>query len=249
MEKLDRQDDNAATRLFSADTLKYICDHHPDYRGEIVYLFIFGELIDAYQNRSISHLEHIKLVLRARCFLDLWRMFLDVAGYSEWQYCLSHEALDICNYIIDGFVGLIYVHHDYIDGHYPFLPWLHSSEACEHIFGEAHQIIKDFTYLDFIYMIPKLRVTIRHAILHTTMSNPKAWASGYAHTYFDTLGLDLINLAKYPSNDEINEVAEQAAGEANSLLGMLSLSPHRLKRLKEKAVVRQCLNLDSSDDA
>lgn len=45
--KLDRQDDNAAIRLFSADTLKYLADNHPDYVGEIVSLFVFGELIDA----------------------------------------------------------------------------------------------------------------------------------------------------------------------------------------------------------
>jgi hypothetical protein len=45
--KVDRQDDNAAVRLFSADVLKYLPDNHPDYVSEIVCLFVFGELIDA----------------------------------------------------------------------------------------------------------------------------------------------------------------------------------------------------------
>lgn len=36
VEKLDRQDDNAATRLFSTETLQYIADNHPEYVGEIV---------------------------------------------------------------------------------------------------------------------------------------------------------------------------------------------------------------------
>ena len=79
--KVDRQDDNAAVRLFSADVLKYLADNHPDYVGEIVYLFVFGELIDAYQNRSIQHLERIKLVLRAKYFLDSWKAFLSACGY------------------------------------------------------------------------------------------------------------------------------------------------------------------------
>jgi hypothetical protein len=61
--KVDHQDNNAAVRLFSADVLKYLADNHPDYVGEIVYLFVFGELINAYQNLSMHHLEHIKLVL------------------------------------------------------------------------------------------------------------------------------------------------------------------------------------------
>ena len=70
VEKLDRQDDNAASRLFSADALSYLTNHYPDRVGEIVYLFVFGDLIDAYQNRSISHHERVKMLLRARYFLD-----------------------------------------------------------------------------------------------------------------------------------------------------------------------------------
>jgi hypothetical protein len=53
VEKLDRQDDNAAIRLFSGDTLQWLVEKYPDLHGTIIYLFIFGELIDAYQNRKI----------------------------------------------------------------------------------------------------------------------------------------------------------------------------------------------------
>ena len=70
--KVDRQDDNAAVCLFSADILKYLAENHLNYVGEIVYLFVFGELIEAYQNRSMQHLERIKLVLRAKYFLESW---------------------------------------------------------------------------------------------------------------------------------------------------------------------------------
>ena len=58
---LDRQDDSAATRLFCAETLAYLSKNFPEYVGEIVYLFVFGELIDAYQNRKIPHAERIKV--------------------------------------------------------------------------------------------------------------------------------------------------------------------------------------------
>ena len=70
--KTDWQDDNAATRLFSAPTLKFLSDKHPEYLGEIIYLFIFGELIDAYQNHNIDHQERIKLVLWAQYFINAW---------------------------------------------------------------------------------------------------------------------------------------------------------------------------------
>jgi len=41
--KTDRQDDNAAACLFSASTLKFLSDKHPEYLSEIIYLFVFGE--------------------------------------------------------------------------------------------------------------------------------------------------------------------------------------------------------------
>jgi len=138
VERLDRQDDNAATRLFAADTLKYLCDNHPDYLGEIVYLFVFREHIDAYQNCSLMHNEHIKLVLQARYFLDSWETFLTASGYSKTTYLLSREALDITCIIIEGYLALVLIHHDHVNAMLtPLYPWLHSSEACEHTFGEA----------------------------------------------------------------------------------------------------------------
>lgn len=49
VEKMDRQDDGAATRLGSADTLEWLIQSDsPDLLGTVVYLFIFYELIDAY---------------------------------------------------------------------------------------------------------------------------------------------------------------------------------------------------------
>jgi hypothetical protein len=52
--KLDHQDDNTAAHLFSATTIEFLIKYHPDYLGEIIYLFIFGELIDAYQNQALA---------------------------------------------------------------------------------------------------------------------------------------------------------------------------------------------------
>ena len=59
VEKLDRQDDNAAARFFSAATLQHLVQKESQDLGLIVYLFIFGELTDACQNRFIPHSERI----------------------------------------------------------------------------------------------------------------------------------------------------------------------------------------------
>ena len=237
VEKLDRQDDNAATRLFSADVLKYLSDHHPDYIGEITYLFVFGELIDAYQNRHISHVERLSMVMRARYFLDAWEIFLAHSGYTTAHYFLSREAVDIAHIIIEGYISLVLVHRDHLPVVLPLIPWLHSSEACEHVFGEARQIVKDFAYLDFIYMVPKLRVKLRQTILRALASDPKACASGYNHTYFDHTDVDLRALATFPTNEEIDELAGMAMQEVDSLLALVGIVPGQLHRLQDSTVV------------
>jgi len=110
VEKVDHQDDNATVRLFSAETLKYFADNHPDFTGEIIYLFVFGELINAYQNRCIPHSKRLKLVLRARYFLDMWEGYLDQCGYQKQHYFISREATDIMRIIIEGFIALVVIH-------------------------------------------------------------------------------------------------------------------------------------------
>ena len=161
VEKLDWQDDNAATRLFSAAALDFVVKQHPDCLGLAVYMFIAGEVVDAYQSRTISHLEWVKMVLRCWYFLQLWKRFLNVAGYTESRHYISQEADDILNTLIDGLLGLIYIYRDHLARqHYPLLPWLHSTEICEHVFAECRKLVKDFTHLNFLYMHAQLQVLI-----------------------------------------------------------------------------------------
>ncbi|KAJ7039794.1 hypothetical protein C8F04DRAFT_949367, partial [Mycena alexandri] len=227
---LDRQDDAAATRLFCSETLAYLTEQFPEHIGEIVYLFVFGELVDSYQNREISHSERIKMALRARYFLDAWARFLDVAGYKKAQYFISREAIDITRIIIEGIIGLIIVHRDHVPDNFPLLPWFHSTEPCEHTFGSSRKVVKDFTFLDFIYMVPKVRIAMRQAVLAAKSSDPKARAQGYSHTYYDNTGANLLTLAVYPSDAEIAYTATLASAEADALVSLLGLDHEKLYR-------------------
>lgn len=226
VEKTDRQDDNAASRLASATSMDYLVTCHLDRLGFIVYLFIFGELIDAYQNRTICHIERIQMVLHARFFVDMWQSFLKATGYLESQYFLSREFTDILRILVNGLISLIIIYRDHLDGKiYPLLPWLHSSETCEHVFAECRKILKDFTYLDFLYMVPRLHALIREAVKFKHSTDPKARASGYAHTYYDPEDANLANLGVFPTDNEIALTAKQAWEEADSLFTVLGVSP------------------------
>lgn len=97
--------------------------------------------------------------------------------------------------------------------------------------------MKDFTLLDFIYMVPKLHIWLRQAILRALASDPKARASGYCHTYFDHTNIDLRALATYPTDDKIDEVAREVAQEADSLVALLDIVPGQLHCLQGAPVV------------
>lgn len=176
-------------------------------------------------------MERLKLVLRAHYFLDAWEAFLGECGYKQSQYFLSREAADIARIIIEGYIALVLIHRDHIVGEAkPLLPWLHSSEPCELCYGDSRKIIKDFTMLDFVYMIPKLRIKMHRAVLRAKGSDPKALAAGYNHTWFDHAGINLNTLSTYPSNGDIQIAANQAAQEAESLIALLGVSPTQLHR-------------------
>lgn len=223
----DKQDDNAALRTFSAAAVDFNVRHHPDRLGTITVLFLFGEACDAYENREISHLERIKMVLRMKAFLDLWKCFLAKAGYSKSRHYLSSQADDIANILVNALLGLIYIHRDKLSGRHPLLPWLHASAMCEHVFGECRKLIKAFTYLDFLYMIPKLLALLRAANIFDYTTRAKARASGYAHTYFSTDDglINLVLLSIFPSDAEIRTAAAAAWEEAKSLWFALGISP------------------------
>ncbi|KAJ7198563.1 hypothetical protein GGX14DRAFT_374116 [Mycena pura] len=117
-------------RLFSAASLQSSLRTTLNGRTfTAVYLVVFWELIDAYQNRSITHSGRVIMVLRAYFFLERWRTFIDVAGYDRFRYFLSPQCADILRMIIQGYLSLLIVYRDYLPGNnMPLLPWALSSE-------------------------------------------------------------------------------------------------------------------------
>jgi hypothetical protein len=219
VEKLDRQDDNAASRLFLHRTLEYHVCRYPINNGETVYLFVFGELVDAYQSCHLAHITRVIMVLQAHFFMDIWTRFLDRAGYLHARFCISREAIDIIRILINGFLGLLIVHRNHCHpGPVPFYPWKHLTEVCKHLSGLMRKIVQDFTYLDFLYMVPDL-----HAMLanisegHGKDTRTSRPATGYSHTWTDQRGIDVVNLSTYPTDSDINAAARIALDEACNL--------------------------------
>jgi hypothetical protein len=84
-------------------------------------------------------------------------------------------------------------------------------------------IVKDFAMLDFFYMTTRLRIKLREAVLHSHTLDFKARASGYCHTYTSNKGIDLNTLSLFPTDDEIQEAAQAAIEECESIFSLLGI--------------------------
>lgn len=225
VERLDCQDDRAAERLFSSATLAYTLNHLGESsRGLMMYLFVFGDLVDAYQSRNVSHSERVLMALRAKFFKDLWKSFLHEGRYSEQRYFISRDADSIIDTLVTGLLGLILIHRDALDKPFPLMPWTHGSESNEHVFGLMCSLISDFTMLDVLRMVPKLTVRLQ-AACRSRHQHFGETAAGYSHTYFDDDDAPSHLFSQFPSDQAINSLAKVAYDEATFLWSLLGYEP------------------------
>lgn len=217
VDKPDKQDDRAAERVYSSESLSWFVRKRPKYLGIIVYLFVFGEFVDAFQCRTVSLAERVRMVLRTYYFLKIWQRFLSAAQYPIKKTCISPEALDISSKLVNGFFELFYIYRDHMGGsRIPLLLWLHSSEICEHVFGECRKLISDFDFASFLHMMPKVHWMVRYS-MGLKIEDAKARAQGYAHKWMDNDGLDLTALATYPTDKELFQISKVAYSDTIDL--------------------------------
>ncbi len=70
----------------------------PEELGAQIFLFVFGDLVDAFQSQKIGFQECIGMAFQALFFIDIWGTFLEeeLPEYPQNHYCLSQESLQIC---------------------------------------------------------------------------------------------------------------------------------------------------------
>ncbi|KAJ6447922.1 hypothetical protein C8R45DRAFT_948274 [Mycena sanguinolenta] len=95
---------------------------------------------------------------------------------------------------------------------YPLLPWLHSTEVCEHLFGMLWQLKKDFTYSDVLQLERKLRVLQMGAFSNLT---PKQQAN---------------KTAQFPMDQELKDASQYGLSEAVQLLKLLRVDAKAMLR-------------------
>lgn len=224
VEKVDRQDDRAAARLFSAETLYFHMTNFADQIGLSEFLFVVGELVDGWQNRNIRHVDRARMVMRARFFFMAWRSHIVAhPDHKAHIHFISRESFDIFLTLCDSLLALIVVYRKYYPD-YPLLPWLHSTEPCEHFFGILRQLKKDFNYSDALYLETKLRTLLLGAFGDLSpQEQVNQTAAGYHHTYFHAQDLNISALMEWPSDEDLQNASKSAWDEAEQLLSVLGI--------------------------
>ena len=94
-------------------------------------------------------------------FLQFWKEHVTSMSkkypdfISESKNFLSDQSFAIFTSLAESMILLVKAHQDYYTN-YPFLPWMHGSEACEHFFGVTRQINSDFNYAELLQLVPKI---------------------------------------------------------------------------------------------
>lgn len=222
---VDRQDDRAALRTLSSATLRHLKEHQPDDVALAVYLFITGEMADAWQNREIPYVDRARMVFRARHFFQAWAAHVDShPDYARHTHFISRESFDIfISGICDGLISLIIAYRDFYPD-YPFLPWLHSTACCEHIFGIIRKLKADFSIGDLMQLLPKLTVLLQAEFGDlSAQEQANKVGAGYHHTYYKTEGVNLKEMRHWPSDAELAEASRLGMQDAAGLLAALGL--------------------------
>ncbi|THV04490.1 hypothetical protein K435DRAFT_595805, partial [Dendrothele bispora CBS 962.96] len=220
--KYDKQDDNAATRLFSAAMLKHSSTSPSENMGLIVYFFVFGEFVDAYQSRTMSHHDRATIIIRTLIFLEQWRLFLKKQGYPEHLHFISPASYDICRIMGNGLLSLMIIHRDRLTRSCPLVPHEHGTHGCEHLFAEMRKLVPDFSMQQAILMAPKLaritKSTHQSGQLFSKASYSKQ-ANGYQHTFLDDSAsdLDFALLSRFPTDQEFSDIYQSASEECDAL--------------------------------
>jgi hypothetical protein len=161
----NKQDNGCAYRTMNWETFEASLIS-PQHTGLSIYLYLFGELTNAWLCPKMNHLDWIRSAWTCIFFLRFWHqsisnksnplMSIDCNGVSRQSYEIFHFLGNLL-------IGLVISHREFYPT-VPLLPWKHGTEACEHIFGWMRVIMPNFTVLNARQMLPKVFAVVRNVM-------------------------------------------------------------------------------------
>ncbi|KAI7944157.1 hypothetical protein MJO28_011685 [Puccinia striiformis f. sp. tritici] len=224
----DKQDDGRAYRTMNWETLEASLQS-PQHTGLAIYLYLFGELTDAWLSPTMDHLDRIRSAWTCIFFMQFWHHSINDQSnplMSIARNGISRQSYEIFHFLGKALIGLIISHREYYLT-VPLLPWKHGTEACEHIFGWMRVIMPNFTVLDARQMLPKIFAIVKN-VMGGQMKMPESdhLQSGYKYNFTNKLVADSYeHLAHFPSNLEITHELAVAKSQARKIAMFAGIDP------------------------
>ncbi|KII93766.1 hypothetical protein PLICRDRAFT_674207 [Plicaturopsis crispa FD-325 SS-3] len=232
VQNVDKQEDGPARRLFSYIALlatttgegasneeRAIKD---EFIGLFVYLFIFGELFDAWMSRRLSVRDRVVAVMRARFFLHFWWAHIEHMSqkfpdlYSTARSSISPASFNIFNRLCDSLLLLVIAYARFYPDQ-PFCPWLMGTDFVEHFFGLARMLLPNFTYAEFLKMVKHVMLR-QHLLLSGKFNEKRERTSGAGYTLdYDATPLteeELLHSRVALTTHDIHQLVEVGYQEA-----------------------------------
>ncbi|PLW21867.1 hypothetical protein PCANC_03352 [Puccinia coronata f. sp. avenae] len=224
----DKQDNGRAYQTMNWETLKASLAS-PLYTGLSIYLYLFGELTDAWLCPSMIHLDRIRSAWTCIFFMQFWHQSINHKSnplMSINRNGISRQSYEIFRFLGNALIGLIISHREY-HPLVPLLPWKHGTEACEHIFGWMRVIMPNFTVLDARQMLPKVFAVVRN-VMGGKMKIPQSdhLQSGYKYNFAnEKMAESYQHLANFPSDLEITHELAVAESQARKIALFVGINP------------------------
>ncbi|EJD33467.1 hypothetical protein AURDEDRAFT_21852, partial [Auricularia subglabra TFB-10046 SS5] len=229
---VDKQDDRAGSRLFAVETLAHHHEQHPQRTSLGVYLYFMGSLFDAWQSRKMSISTRVLIALRCHFFLQTWRAHVVAHPDHHTKHnFISRECEDILRTVCHSLIALVMSYRKYYPD-CPLLPWLHSTEPDEHVYGVTRMVKPDFTYADFLEIVPKVTHYLM-GMFATMGSTERAslTASGYWHTWTKNSDIDLTAAVCWPTDNEIARLSAIALDDVRCIMSAVGINVNRVIHL------------------
>lgn len=225
----DKQDDGRAYRITSYQTLEALLATEGCI-GLSIYLFVVGEMTDAWLNQHISHSERLRMAFTAMFFLRQWEKYLGNREKETKRLMnlntnfISHQSAKIFGTLANSLLALIIAHREYYPN-FPLMPWKHGTEPCEHIFGWIRVISPTFTVLDAGQIMPKIYAVVKSVMSGRVDLKPSEHMhAGYQFAFAtEAKNIPINHLACFSTDQEIGwdlTVANQRAKSLAEFTGM-----------------------------
>lgn len=155
----DKQNVNAAIRLFHPNVQKHLEYDMDKYTGTSVYLHLGTLMYEMYFKKDLEVNQRIKFAWTLVQFCRLWKTWLVLSKYSTDRTFISDQTYHDVIIAGQSFILMTKFHFLYHKDQ-PYEPWIWGSNSCEDVFSKSRCFVRtknNFCYSEFLDICKRIQ--------------------------------------------------------------------------------------------